>query len=206
MIEVIRTFDNNLYIKSILYQKEDQDQSNNFLSVITYVCFSVSVLALHGLHWSPIFLTWKRWKNLFPKSVSNVIFFCEPIIASHVVDLVCLMLIIYQICRVRHQMWNIRRSSSYKDAAVYLRIVVLSGVFWITDILAVVFETEVFEYVFTIFCGLQGLLITFASLTTVSCFKRQIYRPVLCQVQKKELFKISYILFIVNLFTFNFRC
>lgn len=54
----------------------------------------------------------------------------------------------------------------YQDAQIYLRIVVLSGVFWMTGILAAMLDSDWLDYVFTILCGLQGLCVAVANMTT----------------------------------------
>jgi len=57
---------------------------------------------------------------------------------------------------------------------IYSRIVVLSGMFWIIGILGSITESDLLDYIFTIVCGLQGLCITVANLTTtrVKCGKK----------------------------------
>ncbi|VDI64227.1 Hypothetical predicted protein [Mytilus galloprovincialis] len=101
--------------------------------------------------------------NRYP---GNIIFFTGPVIASVILNFICLYLTIFQICRVRYQVGNIRKSDPFHDAMVYLRIVVLSGMLWTFGIASAVFESELLEYIFTILCGLQGFCIAIANLTT----------------------------------------
>ncbi|CAC5410451.1 CELSR3 [Mytilus coruscus] len=109
--------------------------------------------------------------NRYP---GNVIFFTGPVIVSVIWNFLCLSLTIFQICRVRYQVGNIRKSVPFEDAMVYLRIVVLSGMLWTFGIASAVFESELLEYIFTILCGLQGVCIAIANLTTskVRCFQK----------------------------------
>ncbi|CAC5410452.1 CELSR3 [Mytilus coruscus] len=109
--------------------------------------------------------------NRYP---GNVIFFTGPVIVSVIWNFLCISLTIFQICRVRYQVRNIRKSVPFQDAMVYLRIVVLSGMLWTFGIASTVFETELLEYIFTILCGLQGFCIAIANLTTskVRCFQK----------------------------------
>ena len=76
------------------------------------------------------------------------------------------MQIIHIICRIRIEVRHVGKSSHYDDAKVYLRIVVLSGMFWIIGILGSLTQSDLLDYIFTILCGLQGLCITVANLTT----------------------------------------
>lgn len=68
---------------------------------------------------------------------------------------------------------NIRESSTFSEAKLFLRMLALSGCFWVIGIIAVFAEIVWLEYVFTVLCGLQGLLVTVANLTTrrMDCFK-----------------------------------
>jgi len=104
----------------------------------------------------------------FPnKYPANVIFFSGPVIFSLLINLVCLVQIIHHIiCRIRIEVRHVRKSSHYDDAKVYSRIVVLSDMFWIIDILGSITESDLLDYIFTILCGLQGLCISVANLTT----------------------------------------
>ncbi|VDI59098.1 Hypothetical predicted protein [Mytilus galloprovincialis] len=101
--------------------------------------------------------------NRYP---GNIIFFTGPVIVSVIWNFLCLYLTIFQICRVRYQVGNIRKSVPFQDAMVYLRIVVLSGMLWGFGIASAVFESELLEYIFIILCGLQGFCIAIANLTT----------------------------------------
>ena len=111
------------------------------------------------------------FSNKYP---ANIIFFSGPVIISVFINFVCLVQIVYQICRVRIEIRHVRRSSHYNDAHVYLRIVVLSGIFWSTGIFASVSESDLLDYIFTLFCGLQGFCITLANMTTarVKCGRK----------------------------------
>ncbi|CAC5413951.1 unnamed protein product [Mytilus coruscus] len=101
--------------------------------------------------------------NQYP---ANIVFFSGPVVFAVGVDFVCMLHSIIHICRIRLTMRSMRKLNVYEDAQIYLRIVVLSGVFWMTGILAAVFDSEWIDYVFTILCGLQGLCVAVANLTT----------------------------------------
>ncbi|CAG2192313.1 unnamed protein product [Mytilus edulis] len=108
----------------------------------------------------------------FPnKYPANIIFFSGPVVFGVAVDCFCMVQIVTQICRVRMGMRHIRKLNIYEDAQIYLRIVVLSGVFWVTGIVAAISESEWLDYVFTILCGLQGFFIAVANMTTTRVLK-----------------------------------
>jgi hypothetical protein len=65
---------------------------------------------------------------------------------------------------------------------VYLRILALSGFFWITGIVAAMLDSEWIDYMFTLLCGLQGFFISVASLTT-----RQVIRKLKRQESTTQL-------------------
>jgi len=114
------------------------------------------------------------FSNKYP---ANIIFFSGPVIISVFINFVCLVQIVYQICRIRIEIRHVRRSSHYNDAHVYLRIVVLSGIFWSTGIFASVSESDLLDYIFTLLCGLQGFCITLANMTTtrIKCGRKSDY-------------------------------
>lgn len=103
----------------------------------------------------------------------NLIFFTGPVMMSIAMNTVCLVQIIVKIHSVEMSKWNMHRSTTFSEAKIFLRILVLSGCFWLTGILASYFESEWLEYVFTILCGSQGLFVAIANLTTsrVQCCK-----------------------------------
>ncbi|VDI57827.1 Hypothetical predicted protein [Mytilus galloprovincialis] len=108
----------------------------------------------------------------FPnKYPANIIFFSGPVVFGVAVDCICMVQIVTQICRVRMGMRHFRKLNIYEDAQIYLRIVVLSGVFWVTGIVAAISEFEWLDYVFTILCGLQGFFIAVANMTTTRVLK-----------------------------------
>ncbi|XP_063447280.1 uncharacterized protein LOC134726794 [Mytilus trossulus] len=103
----------------------------------------------------------------FPnKYPANIIFFSGPVVFAVGVDFVCMLQSIIQICRIRLTRKRMCRLNVYQDAQIYLRIVVLSGVFWMTGILATMLDSDFLDYVFTILCGLQGLCVAVANMTT----------------------------------------
>ncbi|VDI42222.1 Hypothetical predicted protein [Mytilus galloprovincialis] len=97
---------------------------------------------------------------------ANVVFFSGPVVFAVGVDFICMIHSITQICRVRIATKYWHKLNIYQDAQIYLRIVFLSGVFWIVGILAAIFDSRWLDYGFTILCGLQGLCVAVANMTT----------------------------------------
>jgi TctA family transporter len=58
---------------------------------------------------------------------------------------------------------------------VYLRIFALSGFLCITGIMTAMLESDWFDYLFTLLCGLHGFVISLASLTTRQVFRKLRY-------------------------------
>ena len=110
--------------------------------------------------------------HIFP---ANLIFFSGPVLLSITINFVCLLRVICHICILSHEIGNISMSTPFTHAKVYLRILALSGFFWITGILAAILESDWLDYVFTLFCGLQGFFISLASLTTKQTFRKLRY-------------------------------
>ncbi|CAG2202986.1 unnamed protein product [Mytilus edulis] len=102
---------------------------------------------------------------------ANVVFFSGPVVFAVGVDFICMIHSITQICRVRIATKYWHKLNIYQDAQIYLRIVFLSGVFWIVGILAAIFDSRWLDYGFTILCGLQGLCVAVANMTTNRALK-----------------------------------
>ena len=118
--------------------------------------------------------------HIFP---ANLIFFSGPVLLSITINFACLLRVIYHICRLSHEIGNISLSTPFTHAKVYLRILALSGFFWITGILAAMLDSEWIDYMFTLLCGLQGFFISVASLTT-----RQVIRKLKRQESTTQLY------------------
>lgn len=102
----------------------------------------------------------------FPtKYPGNMIFFLGPIFLSISINFISLVLFIGYIVMATSSIGNISKSSTYSHAFVFLRITIISGIFWINGIVATFYENEIFNYFFILLCGLQGLFISLASLT-----------------------------------------
>ena len=110
--------------------------------------------------------------HIFP---ANLIFFSGPVLLSITINCVCLLRVIGHICLLSHEIGNISMSTPFTHAKVYLRIFALSGFLWITGIMAAILESDWLDYVFTLLCGLQGLFISLASLTTRQVFRKLRY-------------------------------
>ena len=99
--------------------------------------------------------------HIFP---ADLIFF--SVLLAIAVNFVCMLRVIYRICKLSHEIRHVSMSTPYTYAKIYLRILALSGFFWITGIVAAILESEWINYLFTLLCGLQGFFISLASLTT----------------------------------------
>lgn len=113
--------------------------------------------------WSPGYADKVCFPNRYP---ANLVFFTGPIVIALTINLFCLIYIIGRVCAVRQEAANIRKLSPYKDAILYLRIVVISGVFWFTGIIAALYDTEWINFVFTLFCVLHGCFLSIGILTS----------------------------------------
>lgn len=101
--------------------------------------------------------------NIYP---ANLIFFTGPVVVSTVINCVVLFRVIFQVCLFRMEMRHLLKSSSFQDAKLFLRLAILSGIFWVTGLLSGIFESEWLQYIFILLCGLQGCFICIANLTT----------------------------------------
>jgi len=136
-------------------QEEDSVRRRRVITVIGLLLPILFVGPAVGIdQLGPDYLSSGYGKSVcFPnKYPANVIFFSGPVIV--------------QICRIRIEVRHVRKSSHYDDAKVYSKIVVLSGMFWIIGVFGSITESDLLDYIFTILCGLQGLCITVANLTT----------------------------------------
>lgn len=105
----------------------------------------------------------------------NAIFVSGPITVSIVVNTVALLLIIFHVTRHNKKTNHIRKSQSFQQGKVYLRICLFAGIFWITGIIGSVFRSDFIDFVFIILCSFQGLGVAMANLTTtrvLGAFKR----------------------------------
>lgn len=101
--------------------------------------------------------------NLFP---ANLIFFSGPVIVSLFANFVCLTIVIGKVCRLRIENADLIKSPPFQEAKIFFRFVIVSGMFWVTIVLATILEYDWAEYVFIILCGLQGFFIAIANLTS----------------------------------------
>lgn len=111
----------------------------------------------------------------FPiKFPGNLIFFTGPVLASIAINTFSIVQVIVRIHMAIISKGNLRQSSTFSEAKIFLRILSISGCFWITGILAAYFESEWLDYIFTLLCGSQGLFVAVANLTTkrMNCCKR----------------------------------
>lgn len=96
----------------------------------------------------------------------NLIFFTGPVLVSVLANAIFLIHVVVKIKRSTLTKANLQQSSVFFQAKVFLRILSISGCFWITGVLASIIESEWLEYVFIITCGSHGLFIALANLTT----------------------------------------
>ena len=105
----------------------------------------------------------------------NAIFVSGPITLSIVVNTVALVLIIFHVMRHNKETTHIRKSQSFQQGKVYLRICLFAGIFWITGIIGSVLRSDFIDFVFIILCSFQGLGVAVANLSTtrvLGAFKR----------------------------------
>lgn len=109
--------------------------------------------------------------NQYP---SNLAFFTGPIVLTVAVNFLSLTYIVFKICVIRIEASHIRKLNPYKDATIYLRVTILSGILWVSGILATLFNVDWLNYIFTVLCGLQGFFLVVANLTSsrVRCVNR----------------------------------
>lgn len=101
--------------------------------------------------------------NQYP---GNLIFFTGPIMLSLLINLVVLSLIIFKAYKINQETKNVTKRSAMTNGQIFLRIICLSNVFWVTGILASILDLEWLGLVFINLCGLHGFFIAVASLTT----------------------------------------
>ena len=101
--------------------------------------------------------------NMFP---AKLIFYSGPVLLSITINFICLLRVIDHICILNHEIGNMYMSTPLTHATVYLRILALSVFIWITGIMAAMLESDWLDYDFMLLCGLQGIVISLASLTT----------------------------------------
>ena len=103
--------------------------------------------------------------------LSNLVFVSGPITLSIVLNTIALIRIIIHVTRNSITMSHVRKTNSFQEGHVYLRICVISGIFWIMGILGVFFQSTIIDYVFIVLCSLQGLCVFVAQMTTRSIRK-----------------------------------
>ena len=103
--------------------------------------------------------------------LSNLVFVSGPITLSIVLNTIALIRIIIYLTRNSITMSHVRKTNSFKEGQVYLRICVLSGVVWIMGILGACFQSTIIDYVFIVLCSLQGLCVFVSQMTTRSIKK-----------------------------------
>jgi len=98
--------------------------------------------------------------------LSNLVFVSGPITLSIVLNTIALIRIMIYVTRNSIAMSHVRKTNSFQEGQVYLRIYVISGIFWIMGILGAFFQSTIIEYVFIVLCSLQGLCVFVAQMTT----------------------------------------
>lgn len=105
----------------------------------------------------------------------NLIFFTGPVLSAVIVNVFCLVYIIFKVHATKLSKGIVEQSPTFSGAKIFLRILAMTCIFWITGIAAVYFDSEWLEYVFTVLCGSQGIIIAAANMTTrrLSCRSRE---------------------------------
>ncbi|CAC5421502.1 unnamed protein product [Mytilus coruscus] len=101
--------------------------------------------------------------NRYP---ANLIFFSGPVVFSTLINFVVMLRVIVQICLLHVEMRHLIKSSSFQDAKLFFRLLLLSGIFWVIGFLSGILQSEWLEYIFILLCGLQGLFVCVANMTT----------------------------------------
>lgn len=154
------------YRRSVPSEDANKRRTVTFIGLIVPLFIVVPAIFIDQFgpkYWSLGYGGSECFPNKYP---ANIIFFSGPVVFVVGVDFVCMLQSIVQICRIRLIRRRMCQLNVYQDAQIYLRIVVLSGVFWMTGILAAMLDSDWLDYVFTILCGLQGLCVAVANLTT----------------------------------------
>jgi hypothetical protein len=97
---------------------------------------------------------------------ANLIFVSGPIIVSVLTNTVCLFILIIYISRKDGQAKKLRKFNSFQQVEVYLRVSVITGIFWATGIISSVLKVDALDYIFVVTCSLQGFFIAIANITT----------------------------------------
>ena len=98
--------------------------------------------------------------------LSNLVFVSCPITLSIVLNTIALIRIMIYVTRNSITMSHVRKTNSFQEGQVYLRMCVISGIFWIMGILGAFFQSTIIDYVFIVLCSLQGLCVFVAQMTT----------------------------------------
>ena len=103
----------------------------------------------------------------FPtKYPAVVIFVAGPITFSVALNLISLITLVVYLAKHEQEATKIRHRNLRQQAEIYLRLSVVTGVFWITGIFGSIFQSEILNYMFVIICSFQGFLIAVANVTT----------------------------------------
>lgn len=108
-----------------------------------------------------------KGKVCFPTAYpANLLFVSGPILTCIAINAISLVMAIAFIYRHTNETKHIQKSQSYQQINVYIRMSTLTGVFWVTGIIGVAFESEAVNYIFIVICSLQGFMIALCNLTT----------------------------------------
>jgi uncharacterized integral membrane protein len=99
--------------------------------------------------------------------LSNLVFVSGPISLSIVLNTIAPIQIIIYVTRNSITMSHVRKTNSFQEGHVYLRICVIFGILWIMGILGAFFQSTIIDYVFIVLCSLQGLYVFVAQMTTM---------------------------------------
>ncbi|CAG2232082.1 unnamed protein product [Mytilus edulis] len=162
-LTLIKIRSNGLDRKDNLTQKRRCLTFVGMIIPLFFVCPAV-LLDLYGSSYlSSGYSTQPCFPNKYP---ANVIFFSGPSLLSIIINFICLLRIVINICKLQSEIRHVSKTNPYRYAKVYLRILVISGFFWLIGFVSSVFKNEWLEYSFIIICGLHGLFVSLASLST----------------------------------------
>ncbi|VDI23765.1 Hypothetical predicted protein [Mytilus galloprovincialis] len=104
---------------------------------------------------------------------ANLLFVSGPLMISVGLNLICITILTIYFNIKEGEASKIREGNYSQQIGIFLRLSVISGLFWITGTLSSVLQSEVLDYIFVVTCSLQGFLIAVANLTTKRVFRNK---------------------------------
>ncbi|CAC5383710.1 unnamed protein product [Mytilus coruscus] len=104
---------------------------------------------------------------------ANFLFVSGPIMFSVGLNIICITILTIYFNIKEGEASKIREGNYSQQIGIFLRLSVISGLFWITGTLSSVLQSEVLDYIFVVTCSLQGFLIAVANVTTKRVFRNK---------------------------------